>query len=78
VTNGYTPDARDRDADGIIQPDDRSLHTDWRSLYLAEKQRSTALADLLKRRHALDPLEVAAVLDELSIRPHNTTEGPTR
>lgn len=35
---------------------------DWRSLYLAERQRADQLAALLKRRHALDPLEVAEVL----------------
>ena len=71
------PHALDRDNDGIIQPDDRMV-TDWRSLYLAEKQRSDTLADLLRRRHALDPLEVAAVLSTLHPFPTDPTEGPTR
>ena len=51
--------------------------TDWRSLYLAEKQRADTLADLLKRRHALDPLEVAAVLNTLHPSSSDPTEGPT-
>ena len=35
---------------------------DWRALYLAERQRADQLAALLKRRHALDPVEVAEAL----------------
>lgn len=46
-----------------------SHQVDWQSLYLHEKaradyeqQRADLLAGLLKRRHALDPLEVAEAL----------------
>lgn len=37
---------------------------DWRSLYLAERQRAETLAGLLRRRHALDPVEVAEALTQ--------------
>ena len=46
---------------------------DWQSLYLNEKaradyeqQRADTLAGLLKRRHALDPIEVAEALTKFA------------
>lgn len=36
---------------------------DWRSLYLAERQRTQTLEGLLRRRHSLDPVEVAEALN---------------
>ena len=49
---------------------------DWHTLYLTEKaradfeqQRADALAALLKRRHALDPLEVAEALAAFAPTP---------
>lgn len=37
---------------------------DWRSLYLAERQRTQTLEGLLRRRHSLDPVEVAEALSQ--------------
>lgn len=49
---------------------------DWQSLYLNEKaradyeqQRADTLAGLLKRRHALDPLEVTEALARFAPTP---------
>lgn len=81
MTRSYHPDAKDSDADGIIQPD-------WRDLYLAEKHRADTLAALLKRRHALDPVEIATVINDLTNQTDTTSgsgtakihldEGPTQ
>lgn len=47
--------------------------SDWRALYIAEKQRADTLAGLLKRRHTLDPVEVAEALNDLTINSEGTT-----
>lgn len=47
--------------------------SDWRALYIAEKQRADTLAGLLKRRHALDPIEVAEALNDFTSNPEGTT-----
>ena len=50
--------------------------TDWQTLYLTEKaradfeqQRADTLAELLKRRHALDPIEVSDTLKAFGSTP---------
>lgn len=67
LPEGYADKALHFEQGHVLEPaTPEAPSVDWRMLYLAEKQRAETLAALLKRRHALDPIEVAEALSDFT------------